>query len=64
MGHQIKLDDLTCWKNETLVLFASSGEDQKRLYSNLHGGYELHHKGKKIWEGIQSYSAIEKYNKI
>ncbi len=65
MTHQIKIKDLQSWiKDEQLILFASSSKENKRLYATLRGSYEVHHKGKKVWEGIQPFDAVEKYNDI
>ncbi len=67
MKHTIEVNDLQAWVNENpLVLYASaSGKSgNKRLYATIRGSYEVHHKGVKVWEGIQPHQATKKYNKI
>jgi len=65
MGHQINLEELNTWMNDgQLILFASSSVERKRLYATLRGSFEVHLKGEKVWEGMQSFEAVEQYNKI
>ena len=68
MRHQIKLEDLQSWINdEQLILFASSSNGsngQKSLYATMGGSYQVHHRGERVWEGMQPFDAVEKYNKL
>jgi hypothetical protein len=62
--HTIEVKDLTEWKAEQRILFASSTKEGKRLFANLNGGYEIEVKGVKVFECIQPFQAVEKYNSI
>ena len=61
---ELKVNDLLEWKEKEKVLYASSSKESKRLFANLNGGFEIEVKGEVIWQGIQAYSAVEKYNEI
>ena len=62
--HTIEVKDLAEWRNEQRVLFAFSSKEGKKLFANLNGGYEIDVKGVKVFECIQPFQAVEKYNSI
>lgn len=64
MKHQIDIEGLREWQQEWKVLYASSSKDQKRFYCTLRGSYEVYHKGEKVLETMQLFTAIEKYNEL
>lgn len=62
--HQVDLKDLIKWQSDEKVLFASSLGAKKRLYATLRGSYEVWHNGERIYETMQPFNAVEKYNSI
>lgn len=62
--HEVSVEALQAWKDETKVLFASSSRENKKLYATLDGGFEIHHNGEKVYGCIQPFAAVEAYNKI
>jgi hypothetical protein len=62
--HEIDLEGLVSWLNETDVTFASSTRERKRLTANLRGGLTITVAGKIVWQGIQPFAAVEAYNNI
>lgn len=62
--HIVKLEDLTAWKQDEKIIFASSTNGNKQLFATLTGGFEVWHNKKLVLETIQPYLAIEKYNSI
>ena len=65
MNHEITVTELLEWKADKLVEYASShGRVNKQLYATLNGGFEVHHNRVKVFECIQPYLAVEKYNSI
>ena len=62
--HIIELEGLQEWINENEALYASSTSPNKRLTMTMRGGFKLYHNREVVWEGIQPFRAIEKYNSI
>ena len=60
--YELNVNDLLEWKAKQRIMYASDSRSTKKLFLNLNGGFELEVKGKVIWQGIQAYSAVEKYN--
>lgn len=63
-NHQIELTDLQEWMENNEAIYASSSREDKKLVVSMHGGFKLYHKGNIVWEGIQPYRAVEKYNEL
>lgn len=64
MSHQVELEELMKFANEEKVMFASSSKENKKLFITLRGSYEVWHNGKRVWETMQPFIAVEKYNEI
>ncbi len=62
--HTVDVADLLQWKSEQKVLFASSTKENKQLFANLNGGFEVFVNGILVKECIQPYVALETYNLI
>lgn len=62
--HTIDVKELLDFKNEAKILFASSTKGNKFLYCTALGGYEVWIGDNKVHEGVQAFSAVEKYNSI
>ncbi len=62
--HEIELTSLQEWQSEQKVIFASSSKEDKQLYCTLRGSYEVWHKGERILETMQPFTAVEKYNSL
>ena len=62
--HEINLDAFQQWRQEAEILFASSTRERKRLFANLIGGLRIEVDGVTVWQGIQPFAAVEKYNSI
>jgi len=62
--HTIELKDLQKWLEEEEFTFASSTRERKRLVITTNGGLRLYVRGNIVWEGIQPFAAVEKYNSI
>lgn len=60
--HQIELSELQNWLLENKALYASDGN--KRLLVNMSGGFEITVKNEVVWEGMQPFAAVEKYNDL
>lgn len=71
MKHEIELTQENIeaadqWVSEKKILYAQStggGHLKKSLYRNLVGGWELEVDNKLVWSGLQTFSALEEYNK-
>ena len=61
--HELELADLQKWLITAKMLYASDGNG-KKLYVNSMGGFDIEVNGEIVWQGIQPYLAIEKYNEI
>ena len=62
--HEINVKDLIEWKVDAKVLFASSTNGNKALYATLNGNFIVTVKGETIFESIQPFDAVEKYNSL
>lgn len=62
--HTIELQDLQEWKEGKEVLFVSSTREKKRLVATLNGGFKVIVDNVVIYECIQPYLAVDKYNSI
>jgi hypothetical protein len=63
-NYKIGVNELIIFQSNEKVLFASDSKEDKQLYCNLRGSYEVWHKKKKVYECIQPYQAVEKYNSL
>lgn len=63
-SHEIDLEGLQSWLEEETVTFASSTRERKRLEATLKGRLIITVGGVRVWEGIQPFAAVEKYNSI
>lgn len=61
--HLINVNDLQEWLGKTEVQYASD-MPLKKLTVTTSGGFKLYHNGVVVWEGIQPYRAVEKYNEL
>lgn len=65
MTHQIELKQFQGWLEKNhFFTYAESTKDQKVLCATIRGVFEVHHKGVKVWAGMQPSQAVEQYNKI
>ena len=62
--HEIKFEDFQQWLGENEAEFASSTRERKRLIVKMNGGIKITVGGKTVWEGVQAYPAVKKYNSI
>lgn len=62
--HEIELAALQDWMQTAELLYASSTAENKRLVINASGGFTLYHNKEIVWQGIQPFTAVEKYNAI
>jgi hypothetical protein len=62
--HTITVGEVMAARSEASVLLAASSRENKRLIGKLNGNLELWVGDKLVWQGIQSYSAMEQYNAI
>lgn len=62
--HAVDLNALIEWQSTEKVLFASSSSEKKKLFCNFRGGYEVWHNNELVFETMQPYNAVEKYNEI
>jgi len=46
--HEIELEGLQSWFEESKFLFARSTKEQKTLYCTLNGTFILEHRGKEV----------------
>ena len=63
-GIELNVPELLEWKAKQKLMYASDSGRNKKLLLNLNGGFEIEVKGETIWQGMQAYSAVEKYNEI
>ena len=62
--HKIELEELRKWQQEEKQLYASSSHDEKKLYLTFRGSFEIYHKGQKVFETMQPFTAVERYNEL
>ena len=62
--HEIDLEELQKWRSEEEVTFASSTRERKRIVGTLNGNLIVYVANKIIWQGMQSYPAVEAYNNV
>ena len=69
MSHVVEYTDLTGWQDKSL--FASSGNEQKRLYitfecfiNSVEAQYEVFHKNISVLKTVNLQEAVDKYNSI
>jgi len=63
-NHIIELDGLQEWMVETETMYASSTSPKKQLTVTTNGTLKVYHNGKAVWQGVQPFMAVEKYNAI
>lgn len=63
-AHEIELQELIKWHEETVSTFAYSSRERKSLVCSLKGGFRVIVNGEVVWEGMQPFSAVEAYNNI
>ncbi len=63
-NNEITIEELRDWASMHTVLYAVDTKSDKKLYCTLRGSYEVWHKGEKILETMQPFTAVEKYNSI
>ena len=62
--HTVELEQVIKFQQKQKVLCARSTREEKELYCTLRGSYEVYHKGEKVLETIQPFTAVEKYNNL
>jgi len=62
--HEITIEGLLEFHDQYRITYATDSKSNKQLYCKLTGSYEVWHKGEKILETVQPFTAIEKYNSI
>jgi len=62
--HTVELEEVIKFKKKQKVVVARAIREDKALYCTLRGSYEVYHKGKKVLETMQPFTAVEKYNNI
>jgi hypothetical protein len=62
--HTIDIYGLIKFQVESKLLYANSTKENKYLYCNLRGGYEVWHNNEIVLETMQAYDAVVKYNSI
>ena len=50
--------------NKSTFCHKVTKKGRKDLMVNMRGGFEVYKNNTLIWEGMQPYSALEKYNEI
>jgi hypothetical protein len=60
----LNVNDLLEWKEKQKLVYAFDSRRNKKLILNLNGGFEIEVNGEIIWQGIQAFSAVEKYNDL
>jgi predicted Rdx family selenoprotein len=60
--HLIDLKELQDWMLKEEMLYATDGT--KKLTINTAGSFTIRVKGEIVWQGIQPFSAVEKYNEL
>lgn len=58
----LELSDLQEWLLTTELLYARDGN--KKLVTIPLGGFRIYQAGEMVWQGIQPYAAVEKYNSL
>jgi hypothetical protein len=62
--HEITLEGLQEFISEEEVSFAYSTRENKRLVCTLKGTLKVKVGNKVVWQGMQPFTAVEKYNGI
>lgn len=65
--HTVDLDEMLEWiadEKDSLVIYASSSSEPKRLYVRLANGYRVTHGDVVVYEGNDGRSAVNAYNEI
>jgi len=62
--HTVELSDLQKFISDDYLTFANSTRERKSLICTLNGSLKIFVGHKVIWEGIQPFAAVEKYNSI
>lgn len=62
--HTVDISELSKWRSEEWVVFASSSRERKRIECNLYGGMRVTVAGQVIFEHNQAFSIVEVYNSI
>jgi len=66
--HKIELEGLVKFQSEEKIVYASSWcedkNEDKKLYVTLRGNYEVWSHNEKVFETIQPFNAVEKYNSL
>ena len=62
--HEIDLEGLQSWYDENEVMFAMSTAERKKLMCSMRGTFRIYVNDKLVWQGMQPFSAVEKYNSI
>jgi len=60
----ITVQELSEFQQTEYTIFRSSNKPQKQLICTLRGSFEVWHNGEKVWECMQPFTAVEKYNEI
>jgi hypothetical protein len=60
---QLEISDFQEWLISNEALYAAEGT-RKKLTVTMNGGYNIYHNGEIVYQCMQPYSAIEKYNSI
>lgn len=63
-NQELEIAPLQEWMAENEVTYASSTHPKKKLNMTMNGGFKLYHNNEVVWQGIQPFRAIEKYNAI
>lgn len=60
----LDLNEFSEWLNEGSAMYAKCSVSDKELRVTFNGGFQIFHKGEKVFECMQPYRAIEKYNEL
>ena len=60
----LELKDFNEWLGATTTMYAKCSVSDKELRVTFNGGFQIFHKGEKVFECMQPFTAIEKYNNL
>lgn len=60
----LELDEFNQWLATGSTMYAKCSVSDKELRVTFKGGYQIFHKGEKIFECMQPFQAIDKYNNL
>jgi hypothetical protein len=60
----LDLNEFQEWIATKSTMYAKCSVSDKELRITFNGGFQIFHKGEKVFECMQPYTAIEKYNEL